>query len=454
MKLLLSEGTTLKLESYETGIADLDGDSTDGLNLHLVNISLERVKTLFSDESKLAVLEIHSDQNVFMDRFTGYQIRKSITLGEVDDAFTVTLVRGTETKQRVEALRKDFEVLTENVDNALTVFDAVSKQLETLPMTLENMQKIVSEAANLKDTVTQNVSNLAKDVFAMKEVMANVNLVEADRDEHFQEILQKLQEVGDKYTVMQQSLDTISYRFSEMLNLAHNLETSYQAKLNTMDVISEDISQAAASVAETVTEAKETRSAAEMANQALSKFEKKLGDQTQTLEQQTIEIESTREQISGVETRVAALEPITDITTLPLEEAKKQRVYESQWALAEYLETHPVLSDCHGGKLAAYSITAEKQSYLQAMILMASTAQSKGIEYQPSWNAVGEPCTYDWTVDELQQLAIEIERVVRPNVSRQQSIEKDINVCQSMEELLAIEISYESPNDTVEKEDE
>ena len=39
----------------KTGIADLDGDSTDGLNLHLVNISLERVKTLFSDESKLAV---------------------------------------------------------------------------------------------------------------------------------------------------------------------------------------------------------------------------------------------------------------------------------------------------------------------------------------------------------------------------------------------------------------
>ena len=74
--------------------------------------------------------------------------------------------------------------------------------------------------------------------------------------------------------------------------------------------------------------------------------------------------------------------------------------------------------------------------------MMTTTAQQKGISYQPSWNTTGEACTYDWTLEELQQLAIEIEATVRPLISHQQALEKDILATESMDQLKAIVISY------------
>ena len=82
------------------------------------------------------------------------------------------------------------------------------------------------------------------------------------------------------------------------------------------------------------------------------------------------------------------------------------------------------------------------------MILLASTANANGVSYQPSWNAVGQPCTYDWTVAELQQLAMEIETVVRPVVSQQQKIEMEIRNSENMEALQAVNITYYIPTIT------
>lgn len=142
-----------------------------------------------------------------------------------------------------------------------------------------------------------------------------------------------------------------------------------------------------------------------------------------------------------------------DYTTLSLEDAKKYRINESKLKLATYLEEHPVTSSCHGGEAAQYSITSEKQSFLQAMIAMTTIATASGLEYQPSWNRVGESCTYDWTLTELQQLAIEIEAVVRPLVSHQQALEKEILNVSNMAALKAVDISYDAiePNEIVKK---
>ena len=124
------------------------------------------------------------------------------------------------------------------------------------------------------------------------------------------------------------------------------------------------------------------------------------------------------------------------------EERKKSRILQSKQNLADYLATHTVTSTCHGDA-AEYSITSEKQAYLSSMIVTAQMAQASGIDYQPSWNATGQVCTYDWTLEQLQQLAFEIESVVRPLVSKQQTMEASINNCASIEELNEIDISFE-----------
>ena len=151
--------------------------------------------------------------------------------------------------------------------------------------------------------------------------------------------------------------------------------------------------------------------------------------------------ESAVTEAGEAKTLVSSLVPNTNIDTMTLEEAKEYRITESKTKLATYLATNPIESTCHGKK-AKYSIVSEKQQYLVSMIAIAQMAEASGVEYQPSWNATGEPCTYDWTVDQLKQLAFEMEQVVRPLISKQQTYEKDINACKSVDDVKAIEISY------------
>lgn len=53
-----------------------------------------------------------------------------------------------------------------------------------------------------------------------------------------------------------------------------------------------------------------------------------------------------------------------------------------------------------------------------------------------------EPSTYDWTIPELQQLAFEIESVVRPLINHQQIIETQIKAAVTKAEILSIDISF------------
>ena len=121
---------------------------------------------------------------------------------------------------------------------------------------------------------------------------------------------------------------------------------------------------------------------------------------------------------------------------------KSQRIERSKQNLEEYLEVTKLTSDVHGGVDKEYSITSEKQQHLASMVLTTQMAQASGLEYQPSWNASGEECTYDWTLEELTQLAFEIEAMVRPLVSQQQSMEVEIKNATTIDELNAINITF------------
>lgn len=120
---------------------------------------------------------------------------------------------------------------------------------------------------------------------------------------------------------------------------------------------------------------------------------------------------------------------------------KKTLIAQSRQNLADYLACHTVTSACHG-EPAEYSITSEKQSYLANMIMTSQMAQAAGIDFKPSWNATGQVSTYDWTLEQLQQLTFEIEAVVRPLVSKQQEMEIQLTSAQSLEELELVDISF------------
>ncbi|WMJ88850.1 hypothetical protein [Anaerocolumna sp. MB42-C2] len=152
--------------------------------------------------------------------------------------------------------------------------------------------------------------------------------------------------------------------------------------------------------------------------------------------------------INRIDTLITPHQPIywdinsLDLDTCTIEELKAYQIAKSKENLEAYLENNPVTSKCHGGIKKNYSITKEKQSLLTQMILITQVAIQAGIDYQPSWNAQGEPCTYDWTLAELQQLAFEAEAVVRPLVSKQQTIEAHINTAKTKDDVMIVNIEF------------
>ena len=186
-----------------------------------------------------------------------------------------------------------------------------------------------------------------------------------------------------------------------------------------------------------------------------------------------------------------------DINELTIDELKAYQIAQSKANLAEYLENNSVKSTAHQGVEKEYSITSEKQGYLMSMVMMCQaieqirvqmictayttmvenvetteatetvedgeTTETETVSYdefkekvlsgeielalptfQPSWNARGEECTYDWTLEELVVLGADIEAKVRPLVSLQQSMESQIMAATSRDEILEVVITFDN----------
>ena len=123
----------------------------------------------------------------------------------------------------------------------------------------------------------------------------------------------------------------------------------------------------------------------------------------------------------------------------PIENLKLEKISLSKSALESYLQSHPI--QWTDGKF--YSITREKQQQLTSKLFAASAAKQAGTEYELKWNSTGDECI-EWTLEELFQLAFYIDSRVTDLVSYQQALEKQINTCQTAEEIEAIVIGYDS----------
>lgn len=151
---------------------------------------------------------------------------------------------------------------------------------------------------------------------------------------------------------------------------------------------------------------------------------------------------ATAKEVAKVKVQVEDLTTEPDPTKMELADAIEYLSDDSKNQLSTYLETHPITSTVHGTE-ARYSITKDKQNMLTSMILMTQMAKQNGLEYTPSWNATNEPCTYDWTVEQLQALAVQIEATVRPLISLQQTIESNIRKAETVEDAIAANVKFE-----------
>lgn len=123
----------------------------------------------------------------------------------------------------------------------------------------------------------------------------------------------------------------------------------------------------------------------------------------------------------------------------PIENLKLEKISLSKSALESYLQSHPI--QWTDGKF--YSITREKQQQLTSKLFAASAAKQTGTEYDLKWNSTGDECVV-WTLEELFKLAFYIDSHVTALVSYQQALEKQINACQTAEEIESIVINYDS----------
>ena len=121
-----------------------------------------------------------------------------------------------------------------------------------------------------------------------------------------------------------------------------------------------------------------------------------------------------------------------DAERLPV--AKAAKIAKSKADLERYLASHP-LTWTDG---EAYSITLDKQAQLTATLV---SAQVDG--ESPEWNTTGGQCR-SWDVAELSALGVAIKNRVKALVKYQQGQELAMDAAQTMAELEAIEVNYDT----------
>lgn len=489
MKLLLSDGTAVAVSSYEKTSTTVNGNTVDAISITAEKTTLEKVKNLFADSDNLAVLHMYSDENILIDTFNGYQIRKSIALGETDTSFIVLLAKSSEVNEQLSHLTSDISAVKETIATLATSVETLTKSMESMTLAQEDNTKKFAEQLKTIEGLTESINTIKESSSDYKD---NISNLEIDFDKiktSFSEFATLAQQISQSYnsmveavnttnaasaqalasvdkayqamTIRSDSIDQLMSLMDEVKNLATGNDEKVIQYGQSAEILTEGVNAAKLAVEQfeanltTVNkDIKEVSTQVQKTGNTISTISdsvSNLGKDISSLESKHNEATSA---IEGLSTRVSGLEPVSNYTTLSLEDAKKFRIEESKTTLATYLDEHPITSTCHGGVAGQYSITSEKQNFLQAMISITMLAAENGVEYQPSWNKVGESCTYDWTLAELQQLAIEIEATVRPLVSHQQALEKEILAVKSMKALQAVDISYDAiqPNPIITKE--
>ena len=493
-RLLLANGTTISVKSYNNTTALVDGNSVPAISIVTAE-SLDSVNAKLANTDALLDFNIYpEDKSVVLFHATGYQKRIRTILEDEEDGstgVTILLAKTTDTDvilKRVEDLLtriqqtqekqgESISTLTDTQKKTSDKLDNVDQKNKQLDQLVKNIGDSLIDINKHIQTVNTHMSENDELCNSIKESVANFTEISAQHIAEIQGMRTDFKAVSDSASkavnaadtaantvttqneVIQQAVtaagnaDTKATQVSNDLTTAINKLTDVADQVTEVSKVAEDTKNNAAS-ADSVKELTESMSTMKENLSTVSETAAKASKSVETISGQTIPVldqaiknatnnsKNALDQADALDKRVSVLEPVTDYTTLSLEDAIAFRVKESAAALSEYLAANPITSTCHKGIAAKYSITKDKQEYLQSMISVCTLAKQSGRPYQPSWNATGEVCSYDWTIEELVQLAMEIEATVRPLVSYQQTIENQIKKCTTMDELKAVVINY------------
>lgn len=117
-----------------------------------------------------------------------------------------------------------------------------------------------------------------------------------------------------------------------------------------------------------------------------------------------------------------------------IEKRKEEMIQKSKESLHAFLNSKVLISDCHGGFDAEYSVGLEKQNRLHTLIRDAEYAGEKNVEFISYWNARGLPGE-KWTLGELKKLSIQIYNFLQPYIRIQQNYENNVINCSTLDEL-------------------
>ena len=493
-RLLLANGTTISVKSYNNTTALVDGNSVPAISIVTAE-SLDSVNAKLANTDALLDFNIYpEDKSVVLFHATGYQKRIRTILEDEEDGstgVTILLAKTTDTDvilKRVEDLLTSIQqtqekqgesisTLTDTQKKTSDKLDNVDQKNKQLDQLVKNIGDSLIDINKHIQTVNTHMTENDELCNSIKESVANFTEISAQHIAEIQGMRTDFKAVSDSASkavnaadtaantvttqneVIQQAVtaagnaDTKATQVSNDLTTAINKLTDVADQVTEVSKVAEDTKNNAAS-ADSVKELTESMSTMKENLSTVSETAAKASKSVETISGQTIPVldqaiknatnnsKNALDQADALDKRVSVLEPVTDYTTLSLEDAIAFRVKESAAALSEYLAANPITSTCHKGIAAKYSITKDKQEYLQSMISVCTLAKQSGRPYQPSWNATGEVCSYDWTIEELVQLAMEIEATVRPLVSYQQTIENQIKNCTTMDELKAVVINY------------
>ena len=493
-RLLLANGTTISVKSYNNTTALVDGNSVPAISIVTAE-SLDSVNAKLANTDALLDFNIYpEDKSVVLFHATGYQKRIRTILEDEEDGstgVTILLAKTTDTDvilKRVEDLLTSIQqtqekqgesisTLTDTQKKTSDELDNVDQKNKQLDQLVKNIGDSLIDINKHIQTVNTHMTENDELCNSIKESVANFTEISAQHIAEIQGMRTDFKAVSDNASkavnaadtaantvttqneVIQQAVtaagnaDTKATQVSNDLTTAINKLTDVADQVTEVSKVAEDTKNNAAS-ADSVKELTESMSTMKENLSTVSETAAKASKSVETISGQTIPVldqaiknatnnsKNALDQADALDKRVSVLEPVTDYTTLSLEDAIAFRVKESAAALSEYLAANPITSTCHKGIAAKYSITKDKQEYLQSMISVCTLAKQSGRPYQPSWNATGEVCSYDWTIEELVQLAMEIEATVRPLVSYQQTIENQIKKCTTMDELKAVVINY------------
>ena len=146
-----------------------------------------------------------------------------------------------------------------------------------------------------------------------------------------------------------------------------------------------------------------------------------------------VEIDDTN--IVSIEQNIVHNEAIKQYDNLT--EAKQALIKSTKTELEKFLSNNPIRY-----KDKFYSVSTTSQQHLDSLIAAAEDAEKLNIAFTPYWNDISEKRQI-WSLYDLKMLRIQIQKYILPYILQQQTMEETILYTNSLQELYALNLSYQ-----------